>query len=179
MVDCEERLANTLCHEMCHVAAWLINHVSKPPHGADFKRWAARAMRYNPHLNITTCHSYDIDYKFRWQCQTADCGAIIGRHSRSIDETRHRCGRCHGMLRLMPRLKVDGTPCKQRQPSAFSVFVKRNFARTKADNPGLAHGDIMKQLGNAFKTMQLDKDVSVPTTATGGDKINAIVLEDE
>lgn len=32
-------------HEMCHVAAWLIDHTAKPPHGPAFKAWAARAMK--------------------------------------------------------------------------------------------------------------------------------------
>ncbi len=33
VVDCEDRLQRTLAHELCHVAAWLLDHVSKPPHG--------------------------------------------------------------------------------------------------------------------------------------------------
>ena len=28
-----ERLRRTLVHELCHVAAWLLDHVAKPPHG--------------------------------------------------------------------------------------------------------------------------------------------------
>ena len=33
VVDCPDRLRRTLAHELCHVAAWLIDHSSKPPHG--------------------------------------------------------------------------------------------------------------------------------------------------
>ena len=33
VVDCLDRLQRTLAHELCHVAAWLLDHVSKPPHG--------------------------------------------------------------------------------------------------------------------------------------------------
>ena len=33
VVDCVDRLRRTLAHELCHVAAWLVDHVSKPPHG--------------------------------------------------------------------------------------------------------------------------------------------------
>jgi len=33
VVDSEDRLQRTLAHELCHVAAWLLDHVSKPPHG--------------------------------------------------------------------------------------------------------------------------------------------------
>jgi SprT-like family len=37
VVDSEYRLLNTLVHEMCHAATWLIDNVSKPPHGTQFK----------------------------------------------------------------------------------------------------------------------------------------------
>ena len=33
VVDCADRLQRTLAHELCHVGAWLLDHVSKPPHG--------------------------------------------------------------------------------------------------------------------------------------------------
>lgn len=45
VVDTYEKLRQTLCHEMCHAAAWIVNHVSKPPHGGQFRHWAAIAMR--------------------------------------------------------------------------------------------------------------------------------------
>lgn len=57
----------TLCHEMCHVAAWLLDHTSKPPHGAVFKKWADRAMSVYPDLEVTTCHNYQIFYPHNWQ----------------------------------------------------------------------------------------------------------------
>ena len=66
------RLRNTLCHEMCHAAAWLVNHVAKPPHGRIFKDWAALAMDKYPELSIATCHEYEINYKYKWrQCAPA------------------------------------------------------------------------------------------------------------
>lgn len=39
VVDSAEKLAATLLHEMCHAAAWVIDGVSKPPHGAVFWKW--------------------------------------------------------------------------------------------------------------------------------------------
>ena len=68
VVDSEAKLAQTLCHELCHVAAWLLDHVDRPPHGPVFKAWAAAAMRAFPHLDITTCHTYAIHLPFQWQC---------------------------------------------------------------------------------------------------------------
>lgn len=44
IIDDELRLRATLLHEMCHAAAWLVDGVSKPPHGSCFKKWANIAM---------------------------------------------------------------------------------------------------------------------------------------
>lgn len=33
VLDNRDRLRLTLAHELCHVAAWLIDHVARPPHG--------------------------------------------------------------------------------------------------------------------------------------------------
>lgn len=38
VVDCAERLRDTLIHEMCHAAAWIINCVSDG-HGKYWKNW--------------------------------------------------------------------------------------------------------------------------------------------
>lgn len=46
-------------------AAWLVDHTAKPPHGPVFRRWADRAMARYTHLDITTCHAYEIFYPFR------------------------------------------------------------------------------------------------------------------
>ena len=45
IIDEEHRLRSTLLHEMCHAAAWLVDGVSRPPHGACFKKWANIAMQ--------------------------------------------------------------------------------------------------------------------------------------
>jgi hypothetical protein len=44
IIDEENRLRSTLLHEMCHAAAWLVDGVSKPPHGSCFKKWADVSM---------------------------------------------------------------------------------------------------------------------------------------
>ena len=48
---------------------------------------------------MSTCHSYDIYYKFRYSC--SGCGQTFGRHTKSIDLTRQCCARCKGRLRLL------------------------------------------------------------------------------
>ncbi|CAE6441207.1 unnamed protein product [Rhizoctonia solani] len=85
VVDCEERVRNTLSHEMCHLGAWIFDSEMKPPHGSAFKRWSNRIMEARPDITISTCHSYEISYKYEWKCSSGECGRTYGRHSKSID----------------------------------------------------------------------------------------------
>jgi predicted SprT family Zn-dependent metalloprotease len=44
VVDSAARLERTLAHELCHAAAWLLDGVAKPPHGAAFKVRSAASL---------------------------------------------------------------------------------------------------------------------------------------
>jgi hypothetical protein len=33
---------------------------------------------YRPDIEVTTTHSYEIAYKYRWQCTRATCGKMCG-----------------------------------------------------------------------------------------------------
>lgn len=103
IIDDDYRLINTLAHEYCHLTAYMISKVTNNPHGPTFKAWArkcAEAMkdhpRYGGKINITTRHSYKIDYKYVWMC--GGCKVTYGRHSKSIDPSRVSCGACRGRL---------------------------------------------------------------------------------
>lgn len=101
----------------------------KPPHGPAFKTWcvaalpspqtvadgvlscrANRIMLVRPDIEVTTTHSYEIVYKYRWQCTRATCGKMcvllppastferscfdphsFSRHSNSINPSTHGC----------------------------------------------------------------------------------------
>lgn len=39
VIDTEEKLVNTLAHEYCHLANFMVSGVKDQPHGASFKRW--------------------------------------------------------------------------------------------------------------------------------------------
>ncbi|PXF43152.1 HMG box-containing protein [Gracilariopsis chorda] len=99
VVDEPVRLYNTLAHEMCHAATWIIDNCAKPPHGSVFKSWAKRFHEWDSSLKITTCHDYAIRYKYNYQC--VKCTTTYGRHSKSIDTTKKVCGRCRGTLQLL------------------------------------------------------------------------------
>jgi hypothetical protein len=70
VLDDPERLRSTLLHEMVHAAAWIIDGVSRPPHGSTFKKWANIAMNKIPDVEVTTTHDYQIQYKYAWVSST-------------------------------------------------------------------------------------------------------------
>jgi len=161
IVDDEDRLRETLLHELVHAAVWIFEGVSKPPHGANFKRWAKIAMAQISDVVVTTTHKYEISYKFEWKCVNPSCTFTIGRHSRSIDLLRHRCGLCKGELM---EISSDGTPKIRAQPSAYNLFVKEKskVVREKLTNLGKAKGcegkpsqsDVMKELGRLWQVQK-------------------------
>ncbi|KAJ7198929.1 SprT-like family-domain-containing protein [Mycena rebaudengoi] len=90
VVDCPERIRNTLSHEMCHLAAWAISNDTRQSHGPVFKQWAARVERKDPDITVSVRHNYEIYYPFQWEC--VDCSKTYGRHSNSINLERDFCG---------------------------------------------------------------------------------------
>jgi predicted SprT family Zn-dependent metalloprotease len=150
VIDDAGKLERTLVHEMCHVAAWLIDHIAKPPHGPAFKAWAARVMRSAPHLEVSTCHQYEIHFAYQWQC--SGCDQTYGRHSNSIDTTKKVCGRCRGKLIYLGKFTKGGMPVKARKPSGFSMYAKENFARARQSCPsGTPAPEVMKKLASMYK----------------------------
>lgn len=69
VLDSQERLESTLLHEMVHAAAWILDDQCKPPHGKYFWKWARIAMKEIPGIEVTTTHSYEIEYKYAWVSQ--------------------------------------------------------------------------------------------------------------
>ncbi|KAI0423976.1 hypothetical protein F5Y09DRAFT_325667 [Xylaria sp. FL1042] len=139
----ESDLLNTVAHEFCHLAVFLLHGKPKLAHGAEFKAYGQRVMRAaaiasadknnnalktprsrGVEINVTTRHSYEIEYRFVWRC--ADCGGEVHRHSRSVDPTRQRCGRCkRGVL-----VQVKPVP---RGGSASTTSKGANGAKTNGE----------------------------------------------
>jgi hypothetical protein len=94
VVDNDERLRLTLAHEMCHVAAWLVDGVNAPAHGPHFWKWASQVERTIPSIRVTKCHSYEINVPYKFTCTNGGCGHIYSRHSKKgIDPNRWVAGR--------------------------------------------------------------------------------------
>jgi predicted SprT family Zn-dependent metalloprotease len=117
IIDDEYRLINTLAHEYCHLANYMVSNVHDNPHGASFKNWGqkcAEVMKDHPvyggQIHVTTKHTYQIDYKYVWNCMS--CGQEYCRHSKSIDTERSRCGACRGVLQQIKPKPRNVSPKK-------------------------------------------------------------------
>nr|CAG4636915.1 EOG090X0464 [Ceriodaphnia reticulata]SVE72863.1 EOG090X0464 [Ceriodaphnia reticulata] len=159
VVDTPCRLRDTLVHELCHAATWVIDNC-RGGHGPVWRKWANQALDVYPELPpITRCHNYEITYKFYYNC--VNCKYSAGRHSKSIDTTTHVCPMCRGKLELSkePTSKLGAgagqelsTPKAKtpRTPNAFALFVKDNYATVKSSRSDLPHAAVMKLLSAKF-----------------------------
>ncbi|OXV05739.1 hypothetical protein Egran_06493, partial [Elaphomyces granulatus] len=126
IIDCEDRLLNTLAHEYCHLANFMVSNIRDKPHGASFKEWGRKCMQavkghpvYGGRMEVTTKHTYKINYKYLWVCEC--CGQEYGRHSKSIDTTKSKCGLCKGTLhqiRPKPRNTNAGSSSPRKKKTA-------------------------------------------------------------
>ncbi|TLS24585.1 hypothetical protein PpBr36_08273 [Pyricularia pennisetigena] len=160
VIDSEDRLLNVLAHEFCHLATFMITGVTNNPHGREFKSWAAKCSRAFGHrgIDVTTKHSYEIDFKFAWEC--VECAGEYKRHSRSINPQRHRCGRCKGELRQtkpVPRGAAAGAKVgesKKKEPTEYQMFMKEQMKIIREENPGSPQKDIMKQVAERWSKVK-------------------------
>ncbi|XP_078268127.1 germ cell nuclear acidic protein [Rhinoraja longicauda] len=144
--DSAERLRDTLIHELCHAATWLINNI-RDGHGTIWKHYAHKSELIHPELPmVQRCHTYQINYKYTYQCSR--CKNMIGRHSKSLDTQRFVCGICKGSMELLSNSKYT-TPAK-RELAPFAKFVKENYSSTKKENEGLKHAEVMRKLSVDF-----------------------------
>ncbi|KAJ7139551.1 SprT-like family-domain-containing protein [Mycena epipterygia] len=91
VVDSDERIRNTLAHEMCHLACWMIDKEIKEAHGKIFHKWAEEVERKDPVITISVRHTYEIYYPYEWRC--GDCDKLIQRYKNSVD-TSKGCPKC-------------------------------------------------------------------------------------
>uniref|UniRef100_A0A0K8SMS5 SprT-like domain-containing protein n=1 Tax=Lygus hesperus TaxID=30085 RepID=A0A0K8SMS5_LYGHE len=153
IVTTAARLRDTLIHEMCHAAVWLLDR-KKDGHGSYWKAWTYKAREAFPELlPINTCHSYSRDWKFTWEC--ISCGYTIGRMTKSFNTERFSCGRCHGRFEL----KENKNKTK-REANGFARYVKENYASVKSDKR-LQHKEVMKMLSQQYKDKKNDKNRSL------------------
>ncbi|KAI0382596.1 SprT-like family-domain-containing protein, partial [Hypomontagnella monticulosa] len=166
----ESDLLNTVAHEFCHLAVFMLNGKPKAAHGSEFKAWGARCGRVfgDRGIEVTTRHDYDIEFKYIWCCE--GCKSEVKRHSRSVDTARQRCGRCRGVLvqvKPTPRrnggattlekdssssLTVTAQPAKKMNPwQEFMTTERRVLAQT---NPGMPFKEQMALISAKWKELR-------------------------
>ena len=168
VIDDQTKLRTTLLHELIHAAVWILEGVSRPPHGKEFKRWAKLAMRKIKDVEVTTTHSYEINYRYAWACTKSSCAFIVKRHSKSVDTKKHLCGRCKSrLIEVDPNSSTgtSATPKKQPKPSAYNVFVRNQYKTVRQDliheqisrgikNPNVAQSDVMKECARRWRDLK-------------------------
>ncbi|XP_025087309.1 HMG box-containing protein C19G7.04-like [Pomacea canaliculata] len=152
--DTAERVRDTLVHEMCHAAVWVING-EKQGHGPLWKLWADWANQRLPELPpISRLHSYSVATKYIYVC--TNCNISVGRHSRSLDMSS--CRQCGSRYALCRQSKSG---IFRREPSAysvrnsrainrFSIFVKTHYSVVKMRERGIGHAQVMKILSMEY-----------------------------
>ncbi|KAK4231940.1 SprT-like family-domain-containing protein [Podospora fimiseda] len=158
------RLLNVLAHEFCHLANFMISGITTNPHGKEFKLWAKKVTDKfgDSHgIEVTTKHSYEIDFKYVWSCE--ECQTDFKRHSKSIDTARHRCGVCKGVLK-----QIKPVPREGKGESEYQVFMKEEMKRVKSENKGIKQNEVMRIVALRWKEKKEGKK------GTGGVEVEEV-----
>ena len=98
VINSADRLRDTLIHELCHAACWIISG-SRGGHGPLWRTWTEKAMSRFPELPpIARCHTYQTKRKYSYTCEK--CGYTIGRDTMSLNTERKVCAKCFGGFQL-------------------------------------------------------------------------------
>ncbi|OHX00238.1 sprt family metallopeptidase [Colletotrichum incanum] len=145
VIDDEHRLLNVVAHEFCHLANFMVSGITGNPHGKEFKAWAAKcSQRFGDRgIEVTTKHTYQIDYKYVWEC--TECGLEYKRHSKSINPERHRCGSCKALLK-----QTKPTPRATGKTSEYQQFFKEQMKIVKQEHPKSPQKEVMKIIGERW-----------------------------
>ncbi|TDZ51581.1 HMG box-containing protein [Colletotrichum trifolii] len=145
VIDDENRLLNVVAHEFCHLANFMVSGITGNPHGKEFKVWAAKCSRAFGHrgIEVTTKHSYEIDFKYKWEC--TECGLEYKRHSKSVNPERHRCGSCKGQLK-----QTKPTPRMAAKPSEYQLFLKEQMKVVREQHPKSPQREVMKIIADKW-----------------------------
>lgn len=176
VIDDEERLLNVVAHEFCHLANFMVSGIKDQPHGRQFKAWGAKCTRLFAArgVEVTTKHSYQIDYKYIWSCTNELCQQDFKRHSKSIDPAKHACGTCRGKLVQVKPVPRKGAAAASAKAGAAGVvggyagFVKQHFADIKAGMAGATHKEVMQALGQRYREQKAAAATAEGTGATVG-----------
>ena len=187
VIDDEARLLNVLAHEFCHLANFMVSGIKDQPHGASFKRWGAKctALFADRGVEVTTKHSYEIDYKYVWRCEGEGCWSEFKRHSKSIDPRRQTCGSCRGKLVQIKPVPRGGAGAGGAggKVGGYAGYVKAHFADVKRSlPPGSSQKEVMEALGRKYREEKERGAAEATTPRSGVEEIaralDVVVLDD-
>nr|XP_048273686.1 germ cell nuclear acidic protein isoform X2 [Myodes glareolus]XP_048273687.1 germ cell nuclear acidic protein isoform X2 [Myodes glareolus]XP_048273688.1 germ cell nuclear acidic protein isoform X2 [Myodes glareolus]XP_048273689.1 germ cell nuclear acidic protein isoform X2 [Myodes glareolus] len=145
--DSADRIRDTLIHEICHAASWLLDGI-RDSHGISWQYYAQKCNSVHPELpKVTRCHNYTIHYKIYYECML--CKYRIGRYTRSLNTERFICAKCKGHLVLLPLFRKDGTPIVP-YVRPFAKYVQENYRAVFNGTAGISHGNVMKRLSKDY-----------------------------
>ena len=105
-----ERVRNTLVHELCHVATYLIDGVCEKEnngHGVLFHKWGKHVNSVFPQIQTVKQFDTSVTYtNFLMKCR--ECGIILGQHLLFITKCFDCGGNCEWVNIYDPRLKLLG-----------------------------------------------------------------------
>ncbi|KII86319.1 hypothetical protein PLICRDRAFT_56048 [Plicaturopsis crispa FD-325 SS-3] len=165
ILDCDERIRNTLAHEMIHLACWIINGEPKEGHGRIFKDWGAKMMRKRPDIEVSTKHNYEISYPYEWEC--GQCAKIYGRFSKSIRPDECVCGACK-VGRLVPLFGGPKAP-KTKANSRLATGTPQGSPRSLSKTGGIGTRGALHTIDDSD-----EDDVEVLATTFGGVRIGGL-----
>ncbi|XP_021535461.1 acidic repeat-containing protein [Neomonachus schauinslandi] len=149
--DSADRLRDTLIHEICHAASWLLDGI-RDSHGDAWKYYAKKSNMVHPELPmVTRCHNYKINYRIHYEC--TQCKTRVGRYTRSLNTDHFICANCKGPLVMLPLTRKDGTPIAPHV-RPFAKYVQENYRTIKHETDGISHGDVMRQLSKDYADKQ-------------------------
>lgn len=175
VIDDENRLLNVIAHEFCHLANFMISGIKDKPHGHQFKEWGGKCTQAfkDRGVEVTTKHSYQIEYKYIWQCSNEDCAVEFKRHSKSIDPKRHTCGTCRSKL-----VQIKPAPRKDAgNATGYAAYVKANFAEVKRGMPGASQKEVMEAVGRKYRAEKNAKDNAVNIVGSASKEASVDVNE--
>ncbi|TKR68394.1 hypothetical protein L596_024384 [Steinernema carpocapsae] len=155
-----DRIRDTLLHELCHVAVYLLDQQDNEKHGSFWKQWAYRCHKTFRLLPlISRCHNYKIEKKYVYECKM--CNNRFYRHTKSFDTTKKVCGICYGRFELLQPSDQDSRPLTK-----FAEFVKNHYVAEKKSGRG--HREILASLSERYKKLKTDD--GAPSLANNDDE---------
>ncbi|OAF64360.1 HMG box-containing protein C19G7.04, partial [Intoshia linei] len=149
--DSPDRIRDTLLHEMCHGAVFLIDKDIHHGHGHLWKKYVIKSKSVFSKIPVVeTCHSYAINYKFYYRCE--NCQLQEGRFKRNLKVENGGCSKCNGKIVVLieeKKNKKNLIKFEPRKISSFAQYVKENYSTIKTRNEK-SHKDVMKQLSEMF-----------------------------